>query len=287
MKKAGIMILAALLLVSVFSSSALAAGSGTAGQGQAQEQGQSGSKTQSAVSEEKRTEAKLELQDRLQIREEAKLLLQERLQDCSGDCFTDTGAHWAREQVGAAYAWGLINGYPDGSFAPDNDISGTEGTLMMSRLMDLVSGTIDDTSGSSGGIDWDRVPDWAAEQMQTASALRIMAQSQLYGSEKLNRLQFAVMLAKAAGIDPETPDEEEVAFLDQDSIPEEDLGYLCTLRTLGVIEGDSGYFAADRLVTRAEAAAMLTRVLDLLDTDAAAEASAMGHLVNCQTKCNN
>jgi hypothetical protein len=269
MKKIAITLLAALLLTTVFSSAALAAGNGGAAQGSSQEQAQGQNRVQTAVSDAAREQAKDQVRDRLQITEEARLQQQDRLQerDQDGECFSDTGTHWAREQVSSAYAWGLVGGYPDGSFSPDSNITGTQGVLMMSRLMDLVSGETEDLPGSSDEIAWERVPDWAVQEMQEASALRIMAQSQLYGEEKLNRLQFAVMLAKAADIEPEAIAEDTVAFLDQDSIPQEDLGYLAALRTLGILEGDNGNFVAERMVTRAEAAAMLTRILGILETE--------------------
>ncbi|MEA4815104.1 MAG: S-layer homology domain-containing protein, partial [Oscillospiraceae bacterium] len=167
-------------------------------------------------------------------------------------------------QINSAYCWGLVNGYPDGSFNPDGKISGTGGTLMVSRLINCLNGE-NSTETTEDSIDWDLVPEWAKEQLQEKTALRIAAQSQCYGETQLNRLQFAVMLAKAAGIEPAEVSADTVAFLDQDDIPAEDLGYIEELRALGIIQGNAGCFYPNQTVTRAEAAVMLIRMLGVIE----------------------
>jgi hypothetical protein len=211
-------------------------------------------------------QARLQLRDRLHILDQAKTQLQERLQtqDQTRLCFPDIEGHWAMAQIRSAYQWGLINGYPDGSFGPNQNVTGAEGIVMMSRLMERLSG-IDPGTVAAGQVDWESVPLWARERLQEAVALRIAVQSQFYGESRLNRLQFAVMLAKALGIEPTTVPEGTVDFLDQDELTASELGYIHALRTLGLIVGNQGYFYPAQAVTRAEAASMLTRVLDMLE----------------------
>lgn len=72
------------------------------------------------------------------------------------------------------------------------------------------------------------------------------------------------MLAKAAEIDPADVSADTVVFLDQSDIPAQDLGYIETLRTLGIIQGNDGCFSPNRAVTRAEAAVMLMKMLGVL-----------------------
>lgn len=73
------------------------------------------------------------------------------------------------------------------------------------------------------------------------------------------------MLTKAAGIEPVDVSADTVAFQDQSDIPAEDLGYIESLRTLGIIQGSDGFFHANQTVTRAEAAVMLTRMLGIVE----------------------
>lgn len=213
-----------------------------------------------------REQARDRLRTRLQICDEAKLQQQSRLQqqDQTQSGFNDTEQHWANAQICSAYHWGLINGYPDRTFNPDGTIVGVEGVLMMSRMMNGISGD-EELPVSDETIDWEQVPQWAREQLQEETALRIAAQSQCYGEGQMNRLQFAVMLAKTLGLEPEELTEDTVVFTDQDEIPGEELGYIARLRTLGIIEGCDGAFYPSQAVTRAEAATMLTRVMDLLE----------------------
>lgn len=55
------------------------------------------------------------------------------------------------------------------------------------------------TETTENSIDWNLVPEWAREQLQEKTDLRIAAQSQCYGEAQLNRLQFAVMLIRILG----------------------------------------------------------------------------------------
>ncbi|HPE16557.1 MAG TPA: S-layer homology domain-containing protein [Oscillospiraceae bacterium] len=271
MKKNALSLLMALLLVCSVSVPALATGDGTADRDQTQDRAQDQTCLQSEDCTEEEEQARLRLRDRLSVSDDAKTQAQARLQekDETGSCFTDTEGHWAGEELRAAYGWGLVNGRPDGSFHPDEDVSGTQCVLMMARMMNCIAG--DDTETETGteaeaeAVDWDAVPVWAREQMGEAAALHIAAQSQNYGEQPLSRLQFAVMLARTLGLDPTDISADTLVFLDQDEIPESDLGYVQALKTLGIIEGIDGCFCGELTVTRAQAAVMLGRVLETLE----------------------
>lgn len=265
MKKA-MAFLISLILICGISIPAFAAGSGVMAQDQARDRLKDQSCQQTEVSAAERDQAKLQVRSRLHISDTANTQYQQRLQqqEQDGSCFSDTDKHWASAQINSAYCWGLVNGYPDGSFNPDGKISGTGGTLMVSRMMSCLDAE-NSAETSEDSIDWNLVPEWAKEQLREKTALRIAAQSQCYGEAQLNRLQFAVMLAKAAGIEPADVSADTVAFLDQDDIPAEDLGYIEQLRTLGIINGNAGCFYPDQPVTRAEAAAMLIRMLGVFE----------------------
>lgn len=77
-------------------------------------------------------------------------------------------------------------------------------------------------------------------------------------------MQFALMLAKAMGIEEADTNDETVVFLDQDQIPSADLGYIHALRTMGIVVGNNGNFYPEQFVTRGEAVSMLSRILDML-----------------------
>lgn len=250
------LLLVVLMMLTIFNV-ALAQGSGVMIQKQDRDQ------TNINIADQE--QARLHLRERLQITDVAIAEQQERFreQNLAQFRFVDTEDHWAQAQLQSAYHWGLAYGYPDGRFNPDGNITGIEGVAMMTRLMNRLSG-IDASATTPGEIAWDVVPDWAQAQFQERNALRIMSQTPFYAEPQLNRLQFAMMLAKALGIEEETMTDETVVFLDQDVIPAADLGYIHALRTMGVVVGNNGNFYPEQLVTRAEAVAMLTRILEVL-----------------------
>ena len=47
--------------------------------------------------------------------------------------FPDVGDHWSNDYVGAAYAGGLVEGYPDGTFHPDDAVTRAEAVTMICR----------------------------------------------------------------------------------------------------------------------------------------------------------
>ena len=257
-KKVLTLLLVGVLLLSV-STWAAAQGSGDMSRDQIRLQDPVQDQTQLFLQDQVRKQ----LRDRLNITDDAKAQMQERLQQQEQFYFSDMQQHWAREQVREAYLWGLASGYPDGSFRPEGNITGTEAVLMMSRMANCIAG-IEPGTGTAGDIDWNVVPLWARERLQDPTALRIASQSQFYGEQQLNRLQFAVMLAKSLGIEPAVVPED-MAFQDQGGIPAGDLGYVLALKNMGIVAGDNGSFYPERLVTRAEAAVMLRKAMNVLE----------------------
>lgn len=49
--------------------------------------------------------------------------------------FSDTDGHWAEEVICDLAAQGIVNGYGDGSFKPDENITRAEVAVMLSRVM--------------------------------------------------------------------------------------------------------------------------------------------------------
>jgi len=221
-----------------------------------------------------------QLREQLQLSKEAQLQLQERLETALRTlaqtqstntnqyrlCFSDIEMHWAKDHIRWAYLWGLVNGYPNGTFQPQGHITGLEGVLMTSHLVRDLKG-IEPYTALDMDIDWTIIPVWAREALRDQTALRIMNQSQTYSQTPLNRYQLAVMLAKALELQKYEGPGPGLAppFSDYEKIPADGRGYILSLWNLGLMAGDSGKFEPDRLVTRAEAAAMLMNVIQTLD----------------------
>jgi len=228
-----------------------------------QNQVQDRDRVQTNINEAVQEQIRLEINNRLRIDGSALEQMKLRAQEQTENRFMDLRDHWSRDEVGQSYNWGFVNGYPDGSFRPEGIISGTEGILMLTRMMNTVA------EGMPGepdpdDVDWDKVPEWARDQMREGFALVIASQSHMYGEGQLNRLQFAVMMAKVMGLEAGMPPEDTVVFLDDEGIPPAELGYIYRLRALGIIQGNEGNFMPQKRLTRAEAAAMMNRVMMML-----------------------
>jgi hypothetical protein len=61
--------------------------------------------------------------------------------------FSDIDKHWARTDIEQMVSHGLLAGYPDGQFRPQQDISRAELTVLLARL-----GTDNDSSGNNPSI---------------------------------------------------------------------------------------------------------------------------------------
>ncbi|MCL2046386.1 MAG: isopeptide-forming domain-containing fimbrial protein [Oscillospiraceae bacterium] len=58
--------------------------------------------------------------------------------------FTDITGHWAENDIRYAAALGWVNGYPDGSFRPNQPITRAEYATLVNRMLERVPETIDD-----------------------------------------------------------------------------------------------------------------------------------------------
>ncbi len=200
------------------------------------------------------------LQDQVYLDEAATI----RQRDRDRISFPDTVNHWAQSRISNAYGWGLISGYPDGSFGPERNVSGVEAVIILDNFACCFNGlNLGDANGAN--LDWEQVPLWARTRLQEPTALQIALKSQFYGEAQVNRVQVATTLAKMLGLQPVEPATGEIVFQDQDQIPAEQLGYILALKNAGIISGVRGNFEPKRLVTRAEIATMLMQVIDNLN----------------------
>ena len=62
--------------------------------------------------------------------------------------YNDISGHWAEESINQAVSWGLISGYPDGSFSPDTFVTLAE---LLTMLVPMVSGERPEITDNS---DW-------------------------------------------------------------------------------------------------------------------------------------
>lgn len=83
--------------------------------------------------------------------------------------FNDISGHWAENEIRRAASLGWIQGYTDGSFKPDQNITRAEAASMINRMLHRLPETVDDLL--DGMIQWpDNQPsDWYYINMQEAT----------------------------------------------------------------------------------------------------------------------
>lgn len=88
------------------------------------------------------------------------------LPNSSGSFFSDTQGHWASKSIAALQAKGVITGYSDGSFHPNQEISRAEIVAMLARLTNYVP--------NASNLFLDVATNWASEQINAFATAGIV-----------------------------------------------------------------------------------------------------------------
>lgn len=86
-----------------------------------------------------------------------------KLESESGKTFADTANHWAKQDIAIATAWGIINGYGDDVFGPDDSITREQMAIMVVKAAKLPPAT-----GSAEFADSSSISAWAADAIAAA-----------------------------------------------------------------------------------------------------------------------
>ncbi len=85
------------------------------------------------------------------------------LENTGGPLFTDTTGHWAKDYIETAASHGIVNGYDDGTFGPDDLITREQLAVMLVRVAELTP-----LAGELRFADSASISPWAAEGLATA-----------------------------------------------------------------------------------------------------------------------
>ncbi len=169
--------------------------------------------------------------------------------------FTDVSSHWAEQPVRFMITQGIVSGYPDFTFRPNNPVTKYEAIMMISKA-----------SGFDGTADQDldldeSVPDWMRECMDYAVEEGILTEAdadKFKGWEPAKRYEVAVWAARAMGLE----EYDQTSFQDDDEIPyfaRSYIGGMCRNRFMVGYPGN--VFQPNKPVTRAEMAAIIYRIM--------------------------
>ena len=175
--------------------------------------------------------------------------------------FSDAQNHWAREVVEQAEEYGLIQGYPDGAFGVEDEMTRSQFVTVLCRMFGWEMLTPD----SPSYIDCSPSA-WYYSAVETARAHDVMDPSGPFRPEDyISRGEMAVMLVRALGYGQLAQGLADLPLPFDDV--KEDGGYMAIAYDIGMVNGVAGpdgslKFLPTHSATRAEAAAMLVRVYE-------------------------
>jgi heme-binding NEAT domain protein len=177
----------------------------------------------------------------------------------AGSGFGDLDGHRAKAAVERAVSLGIVNGYEDGSFRPDSEISRAEFTVLVGRTLKL-----GDSSAKLDFADLDSVPAWSKPYLEQAVGAGIISSYEDHtfrAERKITRSEIAVMIARALKLPLDANDVP--TFADAHQIPNWASVQVAASAEKGIITGrDNNLFAPQDRVTRAEAVTMILTLLD-------------------------
>ena len=166
----------------------------------------------------------------------------------------DITGHWAENNIKELVAIGVISGYPDGSFKPDNNITRAEFASILVKAFELKS--------QSGKVFADTVGHWAQDAIATAAHYGIVSgyDTNTFGpDDTITREQMAVMIVNATNL---TPAQVELPFIDSNSISAWAREAMATAVNNGIINGyPDNTVRPQGNASRAEAVTVIMNVL--------------------------
>ncbi|MFF2092748.1 S-layer homology domain-containing protein [Paenibacillus sp. NPDC058174] len=115
--------------------------------------------------------------------------------------FTDTGSHWAKAAIDALASNGIINGYNDGSFKPNQTITRAEIVAIISRIVDL-----DKAAGGKNKGFTDTNGSWNEAQIKAAAAAGIVqgrSDGKFQPNVNSTRAEALTILLRVLDLDPQ------------------------------------------------------------------------------------
>lgn len=175
--------------------------------------------------------------------------------------FTDIDNHWAEDNIETAAEKGLVTGYPDGTFGPDNDITRAEFLALTCRAIEL-DGV--DYNGEFADVPMDA---WYADILAAALEAGIISEAENFRpDDNITREEMCKILTIALKLFmdmSEVPGDYAIDYADNANISDWATEYVTFVSYYKIMNGmENGDFAPLNNATRGEAATVLVRSLN-------------------------
>lgn len=171
---------------------------------------------------------------------------------------SDIKGHWAEADIQKLFGKGIITGNSNGKYEPEKSITRAEFTALLVRAMGLKL-----VSEGSSFADVNYSKYWARTYIETAVTKGIIIPSEIgenfFGDVPLNRIDMAVMMARALGVQPSDSQGQPFADLETPN------GYINKLHEeyliKGTTAGDKLLFKPNSQSSKADAATVVSRLV--------------------------
>ena len=177
--------------------------------------------------------------------------------------FKDTQSHWAKSDIEAAVAKGLLKGYEDNTFKPDNNLSRVQAVSILVRALHLTS------SGNAPFMDISSYKEETKQEIAAAydADILVVKSNKFSPSSPISREELAVMLANAYTHKIGKPyTSKTIAPLnDIAELSKESQQAITFLYDFEIAQGSNGLFNPTNFITRAHASKMYVNFLKVVE----------------------
>lgn len=176
------------------------------------------------------------------------------------EVFSDITNHWAKESIISMSGQGIITGYLNGSFQPDNRVTRAEFIVALMRVLNMQD--IKATMKFK-----DNLPAWAADDIKKAGALGLITGytgGNFKPNDPITRVEMAVIINRAIELKNKysTKESDEIKFSDVPSWAKDSIKHLTELK---IVKGTSNKsFKPNLQATRAEMAVILDKLIKVI-----------------------
>jgi hypothetical protein len=169
----------------------------------------------------------------------------------------DIKGHWAESCITDLMEKGILEGYSDSTFRPEDKINRASAAVTITKVLGLEKGEYNRKFA-------DRLPEWAEDSVMAVCKAGIMNgyEDNTFRAEKnITRQELAVMIVKTLGY--KDVQDKRTSFIDNDKMGKWSESYVAKAFDLQLIKGyGDNSFRPDNMTTRAEFAAIIKKAMD-------------------------
>ncbi len=169
--------------------------------------------------------------------------------------FNDIKGHWAEKTIVRHHGMGMLRGYPDGSFKPDQQMKRSELITLVNHYFGLKeegNKNFEDIAGK----------EWYAEETAKAKYYGYIEGLQARPNDLATREDVIDMLNLIIDVEEQKAQNGKKSFKDLEGMEEEEREKIETFSQMGYISGyEDGTFKPEQIINRAEIMTMIENVL--------------------------